>query len=154
MCFVYIGAHNVYGTFWNTWSSTKSQQNLYSAYLFQIPQFPTVSLLTFRNCSSVRMLQDSSLTLQHLHVISFQCTSHHRVVYDAFTTAMVQGCLNLKIAGKISSKTTPPIVFARLGRKEAGMFKWHDLMVDIKGTNSKNVRGIEISNRFGYIQED
>lgn len=65
------------------------------------------------------MLQDSSLTLQHLHVISFQCTSHHRVVYDAFTTGMVQGCLNLKVEREDIFKKSTSTIFTKLKWKEA-----------------------------------
>ena len=60
---------------------------------------------------------------------------------------MVQGRLNLKVAGKVSFSPDWD------GKKLEYLNNMTSFLI-ARGTNSKNVRGIEISNHFSHIEED
>ncbi len=112
---MYIGVHNVYGTFWKTWSSTKSQQNLYPAYLYQVTK-TLASLLTFHQ---LQLTSDASRLQPHSPT-----SPHHQLPMYFWQPRGVQCFHHWHGSRSLEPESCgESIFFTRLGRKEAGIFK-------------------------------
>ena len=143
---MYIGVHNVYGTFWKTWSSTKSQQNLYPAYLYQV----TKTLGIFVNFPPVTAHFRCFKTPASLSNISTSSASN--VLLTTARCTMLSPLAWFKVAW--TWKLRESILFNQIGTERSWNINNITSCLISRGTNNKNVRGIEICHHFSYIQED